>query len=234
MRFRFSTCAFAIGVTLAGAVWSGGAIAQEAETVPWCVDDARLWPDGAAVKFDTRYLRICQPWFGPASGRQALLGVSAAVIPGSENAYAPLNLTLSSRSARDEVKANMLQFLTLRGTRAFGPVTYEAYESYRDEVDTLPVRGLYIFEGDSGQPWPPHWVNCSHEVSVPTGGMEACNVWVWYTDHLSATLVFHRSLERKDVRAYFPFFAREIVKVLEAVDVTDDLPDLEGRIEIVE
>ncbi len=36
------------------------------------------------------------------------------------------------------------------------------------------------------------------------------------------------------MRAYFPFFAREIVKVLEAVDVTDDLPDLEGRIEIVE
>jgi hypothetical protein len=234
MRFRLPTCAFAIGVTLAGAVWSGGAIAEGAETVPWCVDDTRLWPDGAAVKFDTRYLRICQPWFGPASGRQALLGVSAAVIPGSENAYAPLNLRLSSRSSRDEVKANMLRIKEVRGTRAFGPVSYEAHETYRDEGDTLPVDGLYIFEGDSSQPWPPHWVTCSHEVSVPSGGMEACNVWVWYTDHLSATLVFHRSLERKDVRAFFPFFAREIVKVLEAVDVTDDLSDLEGRIEIVE
>ena len=226
--------ALTISLTLVATFAAGRAIAEGSETVPWCVDNARLWPGGAAVQCDTRYLRICQPWFRPASGRQALLGVSAAVIPGSENAYAPLNLTLSSRSSRDEVKANMLRIKEVRGTRTFGPVTYEAYEAYRDEGDTLPVRGLYIFEGDSSQPWPPHWVTCSHEVSVPSGGMEACNVWVWYTDQLSATLVFHRSLERKDVRDFFPFFASEIVKVLEAVDVTDDLPDLEGRIEIVE
>ncbi|MGI1664103.1 hypothetical protein ACRDNQ_17830 [Palleronia sp. KMU-117] len=134
--------ALALGVTLVATFAADGAVAEGSEATPWYVDNARLWPDGAAVKFDTRYLRICQPWFGPASGRQALLGVNAAVIPGSENAYAPLNLRLSSRSSRDEVKANMLGFLTLRGTRAFGPVTYEAYESYRDEGDILPVRGL--------------------------------------------------------------------------------------------
>ncbi len=106
---------FGISVTLAAAVWAGDAIAQEAETAAWCVDNARLWPDGAAVKFDTRYLRICQPWFGAASGGEALLGVNAAVIPVGE-CLRTAEPDPQSRGSRDEVKANMLRFLTRRGT----------------------------------------------------------------------------------------------------------------------
>ena len=44
--FRTSVHALALGVTLAAAVAADGAIAEGAETVPWCVDKARLWPDG--------------------------------------------------------------------------------------------------------------------------------------------------------------------------------------------
>lgn len=204
----------------------------------YCQYDQPFAPDGVILKMAERFIRVCRPWSGDAGGRQVILRLNPDAVPGLENRYAASSLRVDERFTVERWREAWIRNLEPAGTRQFGPLAYEAYERRGSESNDLPTMALYIYEAPEplgGTIWPSHWVRCNGEAHVPTGGTETCKVVTHHTDHLSASLLFITSNRRSPMpRDHFPFFAQEIVKVLDAADVTDQLENFEGLVEIVE
>ena len=208
------------------------------EAARYCALDEPFAPDGVILRMAERYIRVCRPWTGDAGGRQAILRLNPAAIPDLENRYAASNLRVDERFTADRRREAWTRNHKYTGTRRFGLLVYEAYERRENDTDDLPTMALYIYNAPDRpgwNVWPSHWVVCVGEAHVPGGGTESCKVVVHHTDHLSASLLFITSNRRSPMpRDHFPFFAQEIVKVLDVADVTDRLEAFEGVLDIVD
>jgi len=228
---------FLVGFLLAGVQ----PLSSQSSLEPYCLDTEEFAPDGLILKMTDRYFRICSIWSDSEFGRQHILKINPKVVRNLENDYAASNLRLSGRFSLDAPGTHAARIIHGRistRTRQFGEATYQWFESeIRGPTDIAGSSDyFYSSELNGGRTdIPDHYVTCAGEGWLESkNSLLQCRVWVW-DDGIMASLLFiggrGRSMEFAN---YFANFAEEIVKVLDAADVTDEIEELKLFLDVVE
>ncbi|UWQ91808.1 hypothetical protein K3727_03090 [Rhodobacteraceae bacterium M382] len=209
--------------------------AMWADESPYCHDTEPLAPNGVVLRMGERYYRTCGLWSDNMPWRQFRLDMNPDLIPDLYSRYSPTNLSVYENVDGIDRMANQMKPKIATGTRFFGGLEYQSHESKVIGPNGKRSSGIYIFfpkEGDQ-RGIPEHWVNCAGWGRIRSDTL-TCHVQV-NVGAVVGTLLFIGSDQRGfDFVEHFPAFAQDIVRVLEVADVTDELDDLEGEIDIVE
>ncbi len=123
-------------------------------------------------------------------------------------------------------------------TRAIGDVTYEIYQYFRPRSDPIWGRKIYLYAPERNpdqQNLPPHIIDCSKELDLhPTKSM-SCSLQVGYDQIWASLLFIGGGPERTPIPVEaFPIFAQDVLRVLQAADVTDEVDALKSTLPILD
>ena len=209
-------------------------LAARAEPPNYCPFDEPFAPDGVILRVGESYFRTCGTWTD-GNWRQFLLDINPGLIPDLHSSYSPSNLRVVENSdGRHRMEAS-IGGRTDTGTRTFGGVTYRSFESEARGPNGRRNAGTYIFVPDPADVAgiPEHWVTCDGWGRIRSDTL-TCSVWVDRGDVVGSLLFIGSDDRGFAFIDHLPWFAQDIVRVLDIADVTDDLADFEGRIEIVD
>lgn len=207
----------------------------KAEDQPYCLDTEPLAPNGVVLRMNDRYFRTCGTWSDSQTWRHFRLVINPDLVPDLYSEYSPSNLRVYENDDNGGRRTKQLWLKVDTGTRDFGGVTYRSHESQAMGPNGKRNAGTYIFTPAADDPRgiPEHWVRCNGWGRIRSTTL-TCMVYV-DVGAVYGSLLFIGS----DRRGYgfidhFPGFARDIVRVLDVADVTDELDALRGTIDIVD
>ncbi|MCK0103093.1 hypothetical protein [Pseudohalocynthiibacter sp. F2068] len=210
---------------------------MHAETKQYCLDTEPYAPHGLILKLSGQYYRICRPWTDNGDWRQLILSINPALVPDLMSQHSPSNLRLREDTRDGDWYAFRARLDPHVGTRTFGDAVYQAYESEIRGSNGRPGGAVYIyFPGDNPNfpNVPKHLVTCGGESRIDEGWSFSCNVAL-RKDGVVASLLFIGSNERGFAYMdHFHEFAQDIVRVLEVANVTDEIDQLSGFLDIVD
>lgn len=213
----------------ATAVLTLSALPAAAGDVSYCPGTEPLAPDGIVLRMGEGYYRTCGYWTDSDSRRQFILKMNPALVPDLFSDYSASNLRVVFLRNRASAPDNYTRLMHRTGDRYFGGVRYENYEPDITAPNGKIHAGTYIYRGEgAGDDIPPHWVTCAGWAYLDEGRWLNCRVWV-SKGNVTANLLFIGSKERgTGFLDHFADFARDIVRVLEVANVTDELDGLTG------
>lgn len=209
--------------------------AQQGKT-PFCLPGEPLAPNGIVLRMGNEYYRTCGSWSEKGLlWRQFLLKMNPSLVPNLFSAYSPTNLTVVENVEGIDRREAHKRSLANNGTRVFGDVSYQSYESKPMGTSGKPHRGTYVYiaqEGTDGIPT--HWVTCAGWARIEEGRSLICHVFLTKGD-VTASLLFIGSKKRGFAFVdHFSEFAQDIERVLDVANVTSDLSEMATFLDIVE
>ncbi len=207
-------------------------------TAPYCRPDTYA-PDGVIVHMGPYYFRLCWAPERPHGQRLARVTIDPRRVPGLTFANSVFGMTLDDRFPYREHEFELdKRWKKAEGTIVFGGATYEVFNSGAVTKDGLPGAMSYVLADDTASastPLPLHSISCAGKIGIEYPVAITCIMHVWY-DGVWAHLMFiggggrFGPIPADD----FPEFARDVVRVLNAADVTENRSTLAKLLSIVE
>ncbi len=236
--------------SLAGEAADGvrGPVASGA--APFCEPNSRKGnylnnPEGHLVELLGRVLRTCRR----VKGLQGafLHSANPEAPPGLLFPYSPLTLSVASPFStavpsgewgafvRHKMRIREGARIERRADRVIGDVVYEQYLRYGFIPDGSPIPASVYFIPAWGGDAPDHFIECRGPVVALRGDASHCNLWLRYKG-LNAKIWFRHTKHafRNPIPIeQFDAYARDVLYVLTATDVTDrvgEFGDLEHTV----
>lgn len=206
-------------------------------TAPYCRRDTYA-PDGVIMHMGPYYFRLCRAPEEPHGQRLVRVTINPRRIPDVtfENSTV---LLIDDRLPFDGGYFDLdKRWKEPDGTIGLGGATYEVFNSRAITKDGLPGAMSYVLAenaSSAGEPLPPHSISCAGKIGVEYPVAITCIMHVWY-EGVWAKLMFiggggrFGPIPADD----FPEFARDIVRVLDAADVTESWQSHDPKLPVVE
>lgn len=202
------------------------------ESKPYCHVKQQFTPDGAIVRYGTRYFKVCSEPIVHSNGtRRGRLWLSldeylrldmhetlAPSVPGVPNSQFPVMLVLDDRGFKLPTDG---QFVSKVSKQTFRGVEYTSFFSSGIEPETGEPRGVqYLYVAKpSLSPLPTHYASCH----VPAGIQiyKNCHLFINYFDVWVTFRVFVATDAPRFIQVEFPEIVMNVVNLLKYADVTD-------------
>ncbi|WP_372576022.1 hypothetical protein [Ruegeria hyattellae] len=204
----------------------------------WCEGDlffspgaGRFPPEGGLVEIGGIVVRVCQappPTRGPDERVMRLL-VNPRRVPGLAYNKTASGIIISSLGSYDLHLKNIVEQKKKVGGTKFGETGYDIYK-YFDESTSRFIEAsdfVYMDRPDNTDGIPPHIISCNKKFTRHPDVLAFCRVFIDYKD-IRVQLLFAGGgpVASPLPLQLFPEFAKDLVRVMEAVDVTDDVEHL--------
>jgi hypothetical protein len=204
----------------------------------WCEGDLGLsqsaepfLPEGGLVKIGDIIIRVCQPppsLHGPDE-RVMRLFLNPRRVEELQYDKSVSGVTISSLGSYDHYLNGVLERKQNVGEARFGDSAYEVYKYCNPETSAFVDAPAFVYThqvGGSDAP-PPHVIKCSKSFPRHPGALSFCRLFIDYKG-IRVRLLFAGGgpVASPLPVELFPEFAKDLVRVMEAVDVTDDVEHL--------
>lgn len=232
--FFFGVNAFLISILLV----MPRAVVAEIQQSNFCPISEPLAPNGVVVRMQESYFRTCRIWNDDNSWRQFLLKVNAEFFQDLSEDHAIDTIRVIENVKEIDRLSNAIRSMPRRGVRVFGGLEYDSYESKFIGPNGRPNAGTYVFREDQVKTTevPSHWVTCFGWSFLEQGRALNCSVNV-DTGPVVGSVVFigiGKYKGNNDFINHFGVHARDIARVLEVADITENLESMKDLVEIVD
>ncbi|MCL6284949.1 hypothetical protein M3P21_15560 [Ruegeria sp. 2012CJ41-6] len=204
----------------------------------WCEGDLGLspsaepfLPDGGLIKIGDIIIRVCQP---PTSDRGPDERVMRLFVNPRrvedlryDKSVSGVRLVYVARS--DHKLDTIIQRKQKVGDARFGGSAYDIYKYYSPETSAFVDAPAFVYthQVDGSDAPPPHVITCSKSFPRHPEALSFCRLFIDYKG-IRVRLLFAGGgpVAPPLPLELFPEFAKDLVRVMEAVDVTADAEDL--------
>ena len=211
----------------------GGAFASEQHN-PFCLPKSKYAPDGYILRMGTEYYRPCRDWSpGGGSFRRFTLEIGPDLRSELFSVY-PVSQILVEEILRRDLLSVYTRNRSKSERIKIGNITYDTYASSPLPPANIPNVTVYVYQPETHSPVPEHYVNCAGWARSAVGNPSRCHLTVPNGD-VKATVWFHAGAKYgSGFLDHLPDFARYMEQILEIANVTEELDDYRGVVEIVE